>query len=131
MKKPNWLHRDLILGPFLCLCISEDEFTRVKRYLKVNDPTDFPGAGWGCVRQYHKDGKMTCVVLLGDVSMCEPLQIVGLLTHEAVHVWQAYCGHIGESTPSREFEAYSIQAISQRLHYAYREQALGTKDPSK
>lgn len=131
MKKPNWLHRDLIRGSYLCLCVNEEEFASVKRYLKVNDPVDFPGTGCGRVREYHKDGKMTCVVLLGDVSANEPLEIVGLLTHEAVHVWQVFCDHINEHEPSREFEAYSIQAISQRLHYAYREQALGHRDPSK
>jgi len=34
-------------------------------------------------------------------------------------VWQEYSSRIGETNPSSEFEAYSIQAIAQRLMTAY------------
>ena len=47
--------------------------------------------------------------------------IVGLIVHEAVHVWQFVRENIGESNPSSEFEAYAIQAISQELIEAYSE----------
>jgi hypothetical protein len=42
-----------------------------------------------------------------------------MLVHEAVHVWQFHCENIGEREPSIEFEAYSIQAVSQFLMEAY------------
>ena len=43
------------------------------------------------------------------------------LVHEAVHIWQAMCEEIGEESPSAEFEAYSIQAITRSLWRAYDE----------
>jgi hypothetical protein len=49
------------------------------------------------------------------------LQVAALLVHEAVHVWQLFRESIGEHGPSKEFEAYSIQAISQRLMERYRD----------
>lgn len=42
-----------------------------------------------------------------------------LLTHEAVHIWQAAKEAMGEDAPSCEFEAYSIQRIAQDLFYEY------------
>lgn len=47
------------------------------------------------------------------------LHQVGIITHEAVHVWQAMRDAIGEAHPSIEFEAYSMQAIVQNLIMAY------------
>lgn len=48
-------------------------------------------------------------------------QIHGLLTHEAVHIWQELKLKMGEENPSIEFEAYSIQTIAQDLFYMYEE----------
>lgn len=43
-----------------------------------------------------------------------------MLTHEAVHIWQEIKLQLGEKEPSYEFEAYSIQNISQNLMEAYK-----------
>ena len=39
----------------------------------------------------------------------------GLIIHEAVHIWQEIKNRMREDEPSIEFEAYSIQVISQDL----------------
>ena len=39
----------------------------------------------------------------------------GLIIHESVHVWQEIKLLMNEKEPSSEFEAYSIQTISQSL----------------
>lgn len=131
--KFNWLHRDVVRGPFMLLCTTEAEFTAVKKHMGANDSAEFPGAGWAKVRVYTRRGELTCVVLLGDVSKCTPIEITGLLTHEAVHVWQEFCEHIGERAPSAEFEAYSIQSIAQRLWCAYIDQVVkaAAKPPAR
>lgn len=37
------------------------------------------------------------------------------MANEATHVFQRFCDHIGETNPSREFHAYSIQSITLEL----------------
>ncbi|HGH1366370.1 hypothetical protein ACT4U1_11445 [Acinetobacter baumannii] len=61
------------------------------------------------------------IVQIGDTSEKDQIQVYGLLLHEAVHVWQIVKRRMGESEPSVEFEAYSIQAIAQDLFEMYEE----------
>ena len=55
---------------------------------------------------------MVCVDALDGRNGVE---VAGMLVHEAVHIWQEWCDHYGETNPGREQEAYAIQAISQEL----------------
>jgi len=48
--------------------------------------------------------------------------VYALLVHEAVHIWQRMCEIMGEREPSSEFEAYCVQAISQRLFMEFERQ---------
>ena len=57
-----------------------------------------------------------CIAVTGNRL---PVEVAGLLVHEAVHVWQEYADRIGETHPGREQEAYAIQAISQELMTEY------------
>lgn len=45
----------------------------------------------------------------------DPVEVAGLLIHEAVHIWQEWCEYYGEVAPGREQEAYAVQAIAQEL----------------
>ncbi|MFN3454034.1 MAG: hypothetical protein ACK41T_03675 [Pseudobdellovibrio sp.] len=58
-------------------------------------------------------------------------QIHCLLVHEATHIFQKIKELIGESNPSMEFEAYSIQTISQNLIYEFKNQTKPKKKKSK
>lgn len=117
--KPLWLGRSVAApGPYLQLCLSEAEYESALKRLKIKaDP-----AGWlstaGCDATTHtmtnKDGGLACLVCLKPTNR-QGVQVAALLVHEAVHVWQAYAAHIGETAPGAEQEAYAIQAISQQL----------------
>jgi hypothetical protein len=58
---------------------------------------------------------LACIVCLSGWEERNPIEIAGLLVHEAVHIWQEYCDYYGESSPGREQEAYAIQAVAQEL----------------
>ncbi len=117
--KVRWLDRRIAAaGPYLALCLSEDEFKAAMRHLKID------GAGpWISNDHSHatahevlgSDGRRCVVVCLSQWEGRDPIEVAGLLIHEAVHVWQAYCDDIGEEKPGREQEAYAIQAIAQEL----------------
>jgi hypothetical protein len=124
--KSLWLENSLITGPYLALVINEKQFHKAMNHCKIpikdrgnwipNDHSDAT-----CYTLENPDGKMCCIVAIRVKKKQDPNEIIGLLIHESVHVWQQFCERIGESNPSSEFEAYSIQAISQSLIVAYSE----------
>lgn len=69
----------------------------------------------------HKTGKLVILVTVGDHISPEhdPVGIIGLLVHEAMHVWRHIREDIGEDSPSAEFEAYALQHISMELMEAF------------
>lgn len=121
----KWLNRDLIVGPYLALALSEKDFQQALRHCKVpchqwtQWVSDDADATTHTLR--NPNGGMVCVVTLRDCKDKEGVQIAAMLVHEAVHVWQMWRESIGERSPSVEFEAYSIQTIAQRLMTAYRD----------
>lgn len=122
-----WLGRSLILGPYLCLCTTEKDYHAVMDYLKVPPHQREPWVNKRADATTHlvenQDHGLAAVVCVGDVSRRSPVGVAALLVHEAVHVWQAFCEHSGEKSPSDEFEAYSIQSISHELMTAYANKA--------
>ncbi|HCW3748771.1 TPA: hypothetical protein OXK62_003309 [Acinetobacter baumannii] len=98
----NQLHMDLLF----------DDMKNVDQFLSVE--------GAAAQVDYYFDGAYA-IVQLGDTSERKPIEVYGLLLHEAVHVWQKIRKLMGEKEPSSEFEAYSIQAIAQDLFEMYEE----------
>lgn len=72
---------------------------------------------------FAKDGKLAMIVTVAERidDKDDPNAIIGLLVHEAVHVFQQLCEDIGERRPSSEMEAYAIQHISMNLVADYSE----------
>lgn len=118
-----WLNRSLLDGPYLALCKSQKQFDKVLKHIGIDKATACPFVNAGADGTTHtfeaKDGGLVCIVCLNVDESKTLNQIHGLLVHEAVHVWQNFTASIGESNPSWEFEAYSIQGIAQRLFEAY------------
>lgn len=125
--KVQWLERDLIRGPYIALVQSEKAFYKAMKHCNISKADAGP---W--IKTGHSDatvhfldapdGGQTCIVAIRVKKKTTPDQIVGLLVHESVHIWQRFKRRIGEHEPSDEFEAYSIQAIAQRLIAAYSDQ---------
>jgi uncharacterized protein YkuJ len=128
MKKTKWLDRALILGPRYCLCTSKQQFSALMKEMNFeNERRVFLNEGCEvCVHHFESDNESTvCVVCLNMTAMLQydGIEIAAILVHESAHIWQRYLKYIGEEHPSKEFEAYSIEAISEGLMRAYAEQA--------
>lgn len=119
----KWLGRDTVRTPHMTLCLSAKEFECVARHCKVSDPGPWidEQRQAACVHTWERKGILTCVVcLLPSALGDDPIEVAGTLVHESVHIFQSLCDSIGERNPSREFEAYSIQRISQELMTEFR-----------
>lgn len=127
-----WLDRNLIRAPlYYGLCTTEAMFRReLKRHNVLRDrwPNFILNGHSDATTHYFTQKNETCaIVCIRARSENTGIQIAALLVHEAVHIWQEVKTLIGESSPSLEFEAYSIQAIAQELMEAYVEQTKSSK----
>lgn len=117
--KTRWLDRRIARpGPYLALCLSHDEFRAAIAHLKSPEVPRWINHGADATAHFfdNPDGKTVAVVCLAESrKRREPVEVAGMLVHEAVHVWQAYCREIGERNPGDEQEAYAIQSIAQEL----------------
>lgn len=116
--KRQWLDRRIAApGPFLALCLNEDQLRSACRDLKVKPPPYFVrnDHSHATVHHYEAPAGLACIVCLRGHAEHTPVEVAGLLVHEAVHIWQEYADRIGESNPGREQEAYAIQSIAQEL----------------
>ena len=120
----KWLGRRMMTLPvFLGLCQDERKFKKELLRLKLTET-------WPWLTSDHADatthflhndkGDRTVIVCIRNKPGITLCQAYALLVHESVHVWQEVKEIIGEREPSKEFEAYSIQAIAQELMVAYR-----------
>jgi hypothetical protein len=129
--KSKWIVRAIVESPFyIGLCLTENQFKNEMKRLRI------PAQEWPYwLANKNKAAAVHFFEQLAGHDLCalvcikeydkekDPNIIVGLLIHEAVHIWQHICLELGETNPSSEFEAYSIQAISQRLIAKYSELA--------
>ena len=128
-KRADWQSRSLLDVPFCyCLVITEKAFKRELRRLKV-PPKSWPNYtnsshANATVHFFEKTGGADefCIVTLRDWKRHTKTAILGVLVHEAVHIWQETRDRMGEHRPSVEFEAYAIQRISQNLMHSFKEQ---------
>lgn len=116
--KTRWLDRRIAApGPYLALCLSEAEFKAATAHLKAGQDVAWIKSPHSQATAHTFDGAhgLTVVVCLRDWQGRNPVEVAGMLVHEAVHAWQQYADHIGEHQPGVEQEAYAIQSIAQEL----------------
>lgn len=118
----KWLSRSIAApGPYLTLCLNESEFKTAMRHLRADSSMPWVNENANATMHslHNSGGRLCCIVCLAVTGKLTPIEIAGILVHEAVHVWQAYADNIGERFPGAEQEAYAIQAISQELMTEY------------
>ena|SRR6218665_3856738 len=127
----EWLDRRIGAdGPHLALCINAEEFAQAMDYLNVDVRPAWIKNKHSHATTHHFDNEdrgLCCVVCISGFEGREPIEVAGLLVHEAVHVWQAHAERIGESNPGDEQEAYAVQCISQELMAAFARRCLASQ----
>lgn len=132
-KKPfEWLERSFVTGPYYTLCRSEDAFLAAVKHcdLKLTHNDFIPWAGANKAATHfleNEDGSLCAVVCINGAEKHTGIVIAGLLVHEAVHVFQRWCSSVGEHSPSNEFQAYSIQWLSQQLMWEFERQTTAPR----
>jgi hypothetical protein len=121
-----WINREMITSPYcIGLCQDEKMFNREMDRLEVppGQRPDWVKPGFPATSHFFEKRSsydMCAIVCLNVKRKDDPNNVVGLIIHEAVHVWKYIREEIGELNPSSEFEAYAIQTIAQRLIVAYK-----------
>lgn len=105
-------------------CPDEAAWRREMKRLNVTDEPYPTSDARVTVFERSKDNRQCVIVTVANSRERPKLEVVGLLVHEAAHVWQHVREFMGEKSPSIEFEAYAMQAISQSLFVAF-EQTRG------
>jgi hypothetical protein len=111
--------------------LTESELKSIsKKFNKAG--LDFPTTGAVTHSFTHDNSGDFCAVVSVGLACQEaatPIELAGVLAHEAVHVWQNHAAHIGEDNPGQEQEAQAIQGIFQELLTEYtRRQLLKAKN---
>ena len=129
--KVNWLNRSLLVGPYLTLVTSQNEFDQALRDLDLpveGDPFINPGAHATTHTYTMVKGSLASIVGLSmeSAAKVDPIDVAALLVHEAVHVWQNLEDSAGKmGCFGTEGEAYAIQNISAQLMDAYAKKLHG------
>lgn len=117
----KWLNRWLIRSPiYYCLCLTEQDFKKQLKYLKipVSDWPNFVSPGSHATIHFFTntdDSDECALICLTDTANHTLTEVIGLLTHEVMHLWRAIRKNLGESKPSSEFEAYVMQGLIQQV----------------
>jgi hypothetical protein len=117
--KVRWLDRRIAApAPYLALCLADSEFRSALAQIDAKyTPKHWVTPGADATTHYYRNsgGGPVCIVCVSGHEGRDPVEVAGLLVHEAVHVWQEYAESIGETRPGCEQEAYAIQSIAQEL----------------
>ena len=129
MSTFEWLDRGFIYGPHYTLCLNEKEFHAALDHLGVVNKPSFLNRYASATTHFpeNQKGKLCAVVCLGDWKEHNGVEIAGLLTHEAVHIFQEWCLRHGEVAPGQEIEAWSIQWLAQNLMWEFARRTVKVK----
>ncbi len=123
--KLKWLDMQMTAQhPLLTLCLTEEAFNATLKKIKAQHRPWIPhDRADACVHAFDTNNGLATVVCLNGWKDEDVETVLGILVHEATHVWQEYADSIGEENPGREQEAYAIQGISQALFVEFIKQS--------
>jgi hypothetical protein len=122
--KVNWCDRAMFRGPYYCLVTTEALFKQELKRLNIKDKVSYTNTETSNATcyEFEGDGKTSFIVTMKDWEGRDPIEVAGLIVHEATHIKQNIMRIIGEKNPSNEFEAYMLQNIAANLMKCFVEQ---------
>lgn len=125
----EWLDRTLVTSSnYYMLCTTEKQFMKALKHLNTSKSDRPPFVSdWSSNATAHTfenrtEGEVSTVVCIKGYETRTLEQTYALLAHEAMHIWQEIKANYGETNPSAEFEAYSVQNICQNLMEEFKRQ---------
>jgi len=95
---------------------NENKFQKELKRLGIKEDVDFVSCGKDATAHFfEQQGKLNVIVTISGLKKRKKEEVIGLLIHEAVHVWHEICDYIGERDPGVEISCYSIQNIAQSM----------------
>jgi hypothetical protein len=123
--KNIWINPGLLPIHF-ALVLDKKTWKRECKRFKCEIP--FPDSDGRCTTfENKKTGSIACIVTIKSSKNRSDSEIIGLIAHESMHVFQVAIETMQEKNPSPEFAAYTVQYIVQCIH----EQYLKSKKPGK
>lgn len=117
----KWVDKALVhSAAYIGVCTSEAQYRYECKRMGVPGEDWIPKGADGCCRvlEHPKSGATAIIVCVRPRGKRTRAAFAAIIVHEAVHAWQHIREDIGETNPSSEFEAYSVQSICQRLFEA-------------
>ena len=129
----KWLERSVLDIPYLCLCLSERAFVSACRHIKQHPPKHWmrknaDATCWTFTNESDPGEPAVCVVCADIVPGRDLSDVVGLMAHEARHVYEgAMRQNTGIQWAEEEIEAQFLGVITARLVADYVRQ-IGAHD---
>ena len=122
--KVNWCDRAMFRSPYYCLVTTEALFKQELKRLNIKGDLSYTNTETSNATcyEFESNGKTSFVVTIKDWEGKDPIEVAGLIVHEATHIKQHVMRIIGEKNPSNEFEAYMMQNIAANLMQCFVEQ---------
>jgi hypothetical protein len=113
--------------PKMVLCLNQQEYDQVMKEVNSYSSVYLPKSKNACVRIFDDpEGNELFIICLDAAKDVTVMDMVGLIVHETVHVFQSKCANMGEDHPSSEFQAYGIQNLFLTILEAYLEKKGGS-----
>ena len=122
--KVNWCDRAMFRGPYYCLVTTEALFKQELKRLNIKGEVSYTNTETSNATcyEFEGNGKTSFIVTMKGWEGKDPIEVAGLIVHEATHIKQNIMRIIGEKNPSNEFEAYMMQNIAANLMQCFVEQ---------
>lgn len=122
--KVNWCDRTMVRGPYYCLVTTEVLFRQELKRLNIKGDLSYTNTETSNATcyEFENNGTTSFIVTMKDWEGKDPIEVAGLIVHEATHIKQHVMRIIGEKNPSNEFEAYMMQNIAANLMQCFVEQ---------